>query len=217
MPRIGDIREYKRELRARYRKKREDLDPAEKSRLDGDILGRFLRLNQYASSNLILTYVSTPIEVDTRGLINRALSDGKRVAVPRCIDGTREMEFYEIHSVSELKKRTFGVLEPDDNPERLVTDFKGSLCVVPALCFDNFGYRLGYGKGYYDRFLSGYGGVKVGICYSFGVRGRLIHGRFDCPVDVIVTERYIKTAALAAKNNRLDAIRKDEKHERRAF
>ena len=175
MPRIGDIREYKRELRARYRKKREDLDPAEKSRLDGDILGRFLRLNQYASSNLVLTYVSTPIEVDTRGLINRALSDGKRVAVPRCIDGTREMEFYEIHSVSELKKRTF------------------------------------------DRFLSGYGGVKVGICYSFGVRGRLIHGRFDCPVDVIVTERYIKTAALAAKNNRLDAIRKDENHERRAF
>lgn len=189
---MKDIREYKTNLRQRYRGYRTKLSPGEKMRLDDDVFSRVIRLNQYVNAELLLVYVSTAIEVDTRRLIEHALSEGKRVAVPRCVPDTREMEFYEIKSLSELSPGTFGVDEPEPNEERLVPPEAGGLCIVPALCYDEYGYRLGYGKGYYDRFLSGYHGITVGICYSACVRRSLIHGRFDRPVELLITERYIK-------------------------
>lgn len=76
------------------------------------ILKNILKLRQYKANDTILTYVSTKIEVDTFGLIRQALKDGKRVAVPRCIDNSREMDFYYITSLNQLEPRTFGVLEP---------------------------------------------------------------------------------------------------------
>lgn len=196
MSQIGDIREYKTRLRQKYRTERKKLSPAQKTMLDGDIFKRFLRLNQYDNTKTLLTYVSTPLEVDTRALIKKALADGKSVGVPRCIPGTRDMAFFYINSLEELNPGAFGVLEPEEDEQKRVVDFRESICIVPAFCFDNTGYRLGYGKGYYDRFLSGYSGIKIGICYSSGVRSHLFHGRFDCAVDLIVTERYIRTTEL---------------------
>lgn len=193
---MKDIREYKTNLRNMYRGIRQKLKPQDKLELDHKIFERVQRLNQYANASLILVYVSTAIEVDTKKIIEQALEEGKRVGVPRCVPDTREMEFYEIHSLDELEPGTFGVLEPKPDPQNLLPADPGGLCIVPGLCFDNFGYRLGYGKGYYDRFLSGYTGVTVGICYSSCVRGSLIHGRFDRPVELLVTERFIRRTDL---------------------
>jgi 5-formyltetrahydrofolate cyclo-ligase len=203
---MKDIREYKKNLRQRYRDYRTRLQPQVKSRLDEDILSRVTRLNQYANTDLLLVYVSTPIEVDTRRLIEVALADGKRVAVPRCVPDTRLMEFYEITSLDQLSPGTFGVLEPDPDTATRLPEDPGGMCIVPALCYDEYGYRLGYGKGYYDRFLSGYSGITVGICYAACVRGSLVYGRYDRPVELLVTERYIKrtvppTEKVRIKNN----------------
>lgn len=192
---MKDIREYKKKLRQRYRDYRTRLQPQVKSRLDSAILSRVTRLNQYVNTDLLLVYVSTPIEVDTRQLIQAALKDGKRVGVPRCVPDTRQMEFYEITSMQELSPGTFGVLEPQPDPAHLLPRDPGGLCIVPALCYDESGYRLGYGKGYYDRFLAGYSGITLGICYADCVRGSLIHGRFDRPVQLLVTERFIRRTA----------------------
>ncbi len=192
---MRDIREYKNALRQRYRDYRTRLSPQDKLRLDEDVLSRVTRLNQYTNADLLLIYVSTAIEVDTRKLIERALQDGKRVAVPRCVPNTRNMEFYEITSLNELTPGTFGVDEPQPDPRRLLPTDPGGLCIVPALCYDEYGYRLGYGKGYYDRFLATYTGITVGICYAACVRHSLVHGRFDRPVELLVTERYIKRTA----------------------
>lgn len=203
---MKDIREYKKNLRQRYRDYRTRLQPQVKSRLDEDILSRVTRLNQYANTDLLLVYVSTPIEVDTRRLIEVALADGKRVAVPRCVPDTRLMEFYEITSLDQLSPGTFGVLEPDPDTATRLPEDPGGMCIVPALCYDEYGYRLGYGKGYYDRFLSGYSGITVGICYAACVWGSLVYGRYDRPVELLVTERYIKrtvppTEKVRIKNN----------------
>ena len=94
--------------------------------------------------------------------------------------------------LDELEPGTFGVLEPRPDPARLVKDFSSGLCLIPALCYDWHGYRLGYGKGYYDRFLANFGGHMVGICYSECVRRKLPHGRFDRPAELLVTERYLR-------------------------
>ena len=86
---VNDIREYKKDLRTRYRKLRTDMSPEEKADRDGKILQRILSSGQYENAQIILTYVSTDIEVDTRELILQSISRKKRVAVPGCIDGVR--------------------------------------------------------------------------------------------------------------------------------
>lgn len=189
---IEDIRKLKTRLREEYRAKRTALTEEEKDRRDARIAGRVRSLWQYRDNAWLLIYVSTPIEVDTRRIIEQALADGKRVAVPRCVPDTRNMEFYEITALSELSPGSFGVWEPQPIPERLYADMNNGLCIIPAFCYDFSGFRLGYGKGYYDRFLAHFEGNMVGICYSDCIRRRLPHGRFDRPVELIVTEDFIR-------------------------
>ena len=183
-----DIRVYKQELRIRFKALRQDMAPEERIENDRRIVSLLCNTWQYQSADTIVTYVSTPLEVDTKALITRALADNKRVAVPYCVDNTRDMEFYYIGSIDELKKRTFGVLEPMAEPENLVTNFSGSICIVPGLAFDRQGYRLGYGKGYYDRFLADYRGFTIGICYKSCMTHLLHRGRYDIACDMVVTE-----------------------------
>ena len=86
----------------------------------------------------------------------------------------------------------FGVLEPEPVADNLYNESDGGLCIVPAFSYDWRGYRLGYGKGYYDRFLSRFEGNMVGICYSECVQRSLPHGRYDRPVELLVTESYLR-------------------------
>ncbi len=178
----------KTQLRNQYRAKRGTMSPQEKQRRDERITCAVRSLPSYRENEWLLIYVSMPSEVDTRALIRQAWEDGKRVAVPRCIPQTREMEFYEICSFEELVSGAFGVNEPLPDQKRLVTDGQTGLCIVPALCYDTDGYRLGYGKGYYDRFLARFGGDVVGICYHDEVLPRLPRDPFDRAVDFVVTD-----------------------------
>ena len=191
-----DIRQEKNELRQKSRQFRAGLTAERKRKKDVDIAARFLSLVQYRKADTVLTYVSTEIEVDTRCIISAALANGKRVAVPRCVPGTREMEFYYINGLDDLSPGAFGVLEPLPDSCEILTDFTQGICIVPGLCFDAMGFRLGYGKGYYDRFLSGFSGVTVGLCYVDCVKWRLPHGRFDRPVHLLLTENYLRRTAM---------------------
>ena len=142
-----DIRPLKSELRQKYRGLRQSMSQEIKTEKDVAIATQVRRLWQYQRNGVLLVYVSTPIEVDTFRIINQAIEDGKRVAVPRCIPDSRNMEFYYIDSTDELAPGMFGVLEPAPNPERLYNESDGGLCIVPAFSYDWNGYRLGYGKG----------------------------------------------------------------------
>lgn len=197
-----DIRQYKNELRASIKQSRKELPALEKEALDAGVTKNVFRLYQYRSAKTLLIYVSTDIEVDTFKIIEGALKDGKKVAVPRCIPNTRLMEFHYIDSIEQLSPGTFGVLEPKETLP-IVEDFEGCLMLLPALALDYSGYRLGYGKGYYDRYLSRFTGACVGMCYSYNLRRHMYHGRYDRPVDVIVTEKAIKTVSNIRRQNRM--------------
>lgn len=190
---MNDIRPLKQKLRAESKLYRNELSSNEKAELDSKISDRLFNTWQYKSCEVLLTYVSTEIEVDTREIISRALADGKRVAVPRCIDNTRLMDFYFIKDFDDLESGYMGVLEPIPEKCEKMTDFSKGLCIVPALMFDLYGYRLGYGKGYYDRFLSNFCGETLGICYNRCVREQLPHGKFDKCVERIITQSRIIT------------------------
>ena len=99
------------------------------------------------------------------------------------------MKFIKINSLSDLQPGAYGILEPKDGEE--ITDFTDSVCITPALSFDEKGYRLGYGGGYYDRFLADYTGVSVGICYEEFIGG-IVTEEYDLPVDIVVTEEDIR-------------------------
>ena len=187
-----DIRKYKQELRLGCRAKRQALSPEEKATLDRAVAENVRRLKEYRPSKTLLIYMSTPIEVDTVQIIKNAWEDGKRVAVPRCIPDSRDMEFHYIDSLECLAPGTFSVLEPDPSLP-MVTDFSGCLMIVPGMQFDMKGYRIGYGKGYYDRYMVRFSGVSAGICYSDELRPFMKHGRFDRWVDIVVTDKRIKT------------------------
>lgn len=203
MPQINqkpsDIRLYKNEIRNSIKQERREMDKAVKAQFDESITKNVRKLYQYRSAKTILIYMSTEIEISTVKIIENAWADGKKVAVPRCIPDTRLMEFHYIESFDELSAGAFSVLEP--SPEApMVTEFDKCLMILPALSLDYLGYRLGYGKGYYDRYLSRFIGPCAAICYSHNIRRHMFHGRYDRPVDVIVTEKWIKDAS--QKRNR---------------
>ncbi len=191
-----DIREYKTELRSRFKAERAAMTAEEKKLLDEKILSRILSSKAYEAADTVLTYVSTDIEVDTHGLIAQAVKDGKRVAVPKCISGTRLMDFYFISGMEQLESGAFSVLEPRVDICEKAHDFETALCIVPGLSFDMDGFRLGYGKGYYDRFLSAHPNMhRMGLCYCRCTVQKLISGRFDMPVNTLVTDKYTKLIA----------------------
>ena len=191
MEKVIDIRPEKKKLRAEAREMRRSMNPEKKSSFDRNIKNKLLNLWAVREAKVILCYVSTEIEVDTRDFINALLQMGKRVAVPRCEGEKSNMNFYYINSLDELSEGSFGVDEPDPTKHIMVGDTRNSVCIVPAFMFDKCGYRLGYGKGYYDRYLSHYKGSTIGICYSENIKEELFHGKYDRTVEMIVTEKEI--------------------------
>ena len=122
----------------------------------------------YADAQQILCYVSTADEIDTSAIISDALERGKAVFVPKCTEQKGIMRFYRIRSFDDLKSGKFGIPEPvNTEPDNeWHQDANTALCIVPTLCCDRLGNRLGYGGGYYDRFLRGFNGKKLCLCYA---------------------------------------------------
>ena len=189
MPKV-DLRQYKNDLRREMRGVRKMMSPALRQEKDRLIFQRLIRLPQYQTAHTLICYVSSPREVGTLSLICHALENGKKVAVPRCVPGTHLMEMFYIRSLDELTPGSYDILEPSPKAPRC-RSWKNSICIVPAFCNDREGYRLGYGGGYYDRFLSKYTGVTVGINYSECIRDSICHGRYDIPIQMVMTEREL--------------------------
>lgn len=185
---VNNIKQDKALLRKKLIKKRKEIEPNIKKSGDLSIFKTIISHVKYKSAPTLLTYVSTDIEVDTIRLIEHALSEGKQVAVPKCNYDTTTISFYQIYSLNDLFPSKFSLLEPRANSERLINPEQDSICIVPGLSFDRKGHRLGYGKGYYDRFLSNYSGVSIGICYKDYICDRLAVNRYDIPVNIVITD-----------------------------
>ena len=186
----------KQRLREEHLAAREALSEQERSVLDNRITQKLLATSEYAEATTVLTYVSVSSEVSTRMFIECALRDGKTVAVPRCLPG-HCLEFVAIASLEQLVAAPFNLLEPAKELPAVTEDQKNnSICIVPALLVDTKGYRLGYGAGFYDRFLSTYPGKKICLAYQQNLsRTMLPHTAFDVAVDLVITESDVLTCA----------------------
>ena len=186
----------KQRLREERLAARETLSEQERCALDQSITQKLLETPEYAEAATVLTYVSVSSEVSTRMIIERALCDGKTVAVPRCLPGHR-LEFVAITSLDQLVPAPFNLLEPAKDLSALTeSHMNDTICIVPALLVDAKGYRLGYGAGFYDRFLSTYSGKKICLAYQQNLsKTELPHTEFDVPVDMVITESAVLTCA----------------------
>lgn len=175
----------KKELRKQFIKIRKD---SFDERTSNVIFERLVALDEYKKAKHILCYVSYNSEVDTFALMNRILQDGKKLYLPRCIPETREMDICNVKDLSELETGAYGIKEPQGiavSPDIL------DIAIVPMVAFDREKTRLGYGGGYYDRFLKKTDIVKVGIAFSKQEAEKLVKEVTDIPMDIIVTEKEV--------------------------
>ena len=159
----------------------------------GLILSRLTEMDEYKKAKVVMTYVSRGSEPDTRQLIQRCFEDGKRVVVPYCREGGRDLGIAEIQDPeNHLQPGTHGVHEPihDLRDNFLRSDI--DLVVCPGVAFDRFGGRLGHGKGYFDVFLEEIKGKATIIAPAFSsqiVEEPLPFEYHDVSMDEVVTEK----------------------------
>ena len=193
---MNTVATEKQRLREERLAARETLSEQERCVLDDCITQKLLATSEYSEAATVLTYVSVSSEVSTRMFIECALRDGKTVAVPRCLPG-HCLEFVAITSLEQLVPAPFNLLEPPKDLSALTeVQMSNAICIVPALLVDTKGYRLGYGAGFYDRFLSTYSGKKICLVYQHNLsKTELPHTEFDVPVDMVITESGVLVCA----------------------
>ena len=153
----------------------------------GIISKRMMNLPEWKEAEHLLIYVSRPGEVDTHGMIEAAWSEGKRVFVP-LVQG-EDLIFHEIMSWDDLHEGFRGIEEPSSEGR---TDWKDPFVILPGVAFDEQGNRLGYGRGFYDRWLQAHPGLRnAAPAYDFSVFTSIPADRHDQKVNIIVTEKRI--------------------------
>lgn len=194
-----NIRELKASMRAELEVRRRAISPEEKRELDDAICRRLSSLISIRYASEILSFSPRPEEVGI-GQFNRQMAESKKdFYLPRCVPGTAEMNFRLVKSLDELEKGAFSIMEPPESALAWKNEpGKNAVCIIPAIAYDPDGYRLGYGKGYYDRYLSSKDVLKIGVAYTQFLVDQVPRGRYDLSVDIIVTEKSV----LTVKNGR---------------
>ncbi len=177
--------ENKNELRKEFSHLRAEI--RDKVSKDIDITDRLLEEEKILEADNILLYASFGSEVDTYLLIDKLIEMGKKVALPIC-GGERSMTFHIIGSVADLHEGMYRISEPDSAlPQPVITD--KTVCIIPGLAFTEEGGRLGYGGGYYDKFIQENPHMTtIALAYEELIVEQLPLMQHDLRVDIIVTE-----------------------------
>ena len=173
----------KKELRKQIRDQKRAMTEEQICQASARLGELFAQSEQYRSANAVYGYLPYNQEVRTVPMLERALADGKRVAVPKVIGD--QMRFIWMGDLSLVEKGYAGIPEPvADGPE---ADDPKALVLMPGLAFDPQGHRIGYGGGFYDRFLASEPGhPTVALCYEFQMLPSLETEEFDIPVDLVL-------------------------------
>lgn len=185
---VSAIELEKKELRRRVRERLSGLDPEELCQSDDALFSRFLALPQVEAAQSIFAFWGIPgREPDTARLVRELTAQGKAVGLPRMLPEHR-MEVRRFQPDRPLITVSFGISEPgEDWP--LMERGEIGLVLVPAVCYDRRGFRLGFGGGYYDRWLEGFSGLTVGLCRDAVLQDRVPAEAHDARVDLLLTER----------------------------
>ncbi len=185
----GGSRERKRALRASVRAERDALPSEDRARASEEIVRALLSLPQVVNARSVMAFSSFGSEVDTSSLLEHLSSDDVRVILPRVEGSAIAAVAYD--PGDPVRRAAFGGLEPSDG--EIVPPEEIDVVIVPGLAFDRSGHRVGYGGGFYDRFVLSLrpDAVTIGVAFSQQIVDAVPHGSKDRPVDLIVTEHEI--------------------------
>lgn len=181
----------KSEIRKEALELRESMPEMYRNTLNIKIFNGIKEWDLYQNAECVMLYASFRSEVNTWSLIEDCLSQGKRVVLPKTVrEGTRIVPCL-VNDLNDLVRTKFGVMEPDANrsPEAETNDI--DLILVPGAAFDLKGGRIGYGAGYYDRFLKKYKGIKAGMCFYSQIVSSTLSEEHDVAMDYLVTDMGI--------------------------
>jgi len=178
----------KQDLRRELLGRRKAFILAQRQEWDMAICRAVCALDWFRRAEAVLGYYPIGSEPDISAVLREAMRLGKTVALPRCDIKTGEMTFHTIRSLEGLRPGAHGIPEPEAQAAG-PGDTAPALCLVPAIAFDLRGHRLGYGKGYYDRFLSRHKGHALGICYDALLCGALPIEPQDIAAESVITEK----------------------------
>lgn len=183
--------ESKAEVRASALARRDAIPPGAREAASRAIAARVVALPEFARARVLACYVPIGSEVDTRPLLDAALHTSKCVAVPRTDRAAHALVMHEIETLDELAPGAFRVPEPDPrlHPDRAPREI--DLVIVPGIAFDRAGHRLGYGRGYFDRWLAGYAGATVGLAFDALLLDAIPAEEHDVAVGIVATERRV--------------------------
>lgn len=177
----------KKELRKQQKSKRNSMNETEKQNFDSAIFEKVITSDEYIKAKSIFIFVSYQNEVDTHKIIEHSLKCGKIVTVPRVISKEEGMDAVRIESFEDLESGAYGILEP----KKSIPSYdkkKIDIIYLPGLAFDNKGGRIGYGAGYYDRFLKEIDSavIKIGLGYSFQMIDEVPMDKYDIRIDKVI-------------------------------
>lgn len=177
-------------IRKKYIALRQQMNLKDVAIQSASIMNTLLQSDDYQKANSIFTYIGVKNEVETYELIESALSDHKKVAVPK-IFGKGLMKFYYMSTLEELILNRFGLLEPIQQNEEAISDLH-TLMIVPGVAFDRSLNRMGFGAGYYDRYLSAHQYSKaIALAYDFQMVSDFPAESWDIKMDAIITQKQI--------------------------
>lgn len=188
------VREKKNAIREEYKARRRSMDKELRCARDAKICEHAMGLVSFRFAEYVLLYAALEDEIDVYEIARVALERGKKIAFPRCRKEDHTMKYHIVESLDQLSPDSYGILEPSEDlpvydPEN---DAGSAICFVPGLVYDKAGFRVGYGKGFYDRFLSSFKGSSVGVVYSDFILPEVPRGRFDVSVDILLSEKGVK-------------------------
>lgn len=186
---ISELLLKKNEIREFYKKRRAALQKETRKLLDTAVCQGLSKLPIIKKADTVLVFFPVKNEPDIRPFIKELYAMGKRVAFP-VSNSDCTLTFKYVSDLDDMVSGAYNIPEPSADA-LCVNDLSNSVCIVPALVFDRQGYRIGYGKGYYDRFLKDFQGISIGIAYGDLVAENLPCEPTDMTVDMIITERGI--------------------------
>lgn len=179
----------KKEYREEVLTRRSDTSNEIREQWNEIIFNKLISSDYYKKSYVIFTFVSFKDEVDTHRFIEYALKDGKKICVPKVPSKKQGMEVYFINSFEDLKKGYFDILEPLEGCIKASAE-EIDFILMPGVAFDKQGNRIGYGAGFYDRFLSQLKRQvpKIALSYDFQLYEKVPTDEFDVRIDGVITE-----------------------------
>lgn len=178
----------KKKLRNQVKLALSKLTDLQYNRYSKDITDHLLTEDAIKNSDTIAVTLSNKPEVNTYKLIEELWDGNKRVVVPKCNPKDRSMQFYEIHNFNQLETVYMNLREPIVEKTLQVNSEEIDVMLVPGVVYDLDGYRIGFGGGYYDRYLVNYSGMLISLAFDIQLIEKVPRESHDLPVDLIITE-----------------------------